>query len=147
MSRHMTKPTKWHMHPAKTQIRLGIWSVSSLCTQWVAEGPSFLHTDSKDTDQTQGGCPGWSKSLLGGRHFVGFVMWWLILDQLIQVTIRDGHSKTFTKTQINLKTQISLHTCTVSSDYSLDHSMLVEDPRKASSCRRHRLTRLRKCKR
>ena len=30
----MTKPTKWPVHPAKTQISLGIpvWSESSLCT-------------------------------------------------------------------------------------------------------------------
>ena len=50
----MTKPTKWHVHPAKTQICLGIrpvWSESSLCTQWVAKGPSFLHADSKDSDR------------------------------------------------------------------------------------------------
>ena len=45
-----TKPTKW-LHPAKTQISLGIrlvWSESSLCTQWVSKDPSFLHVDSKD---------------------------------------------------------------------------------------------------
>ena len=51
MSRKMTKPTKWHVRPAKTQISLGIrrvWSESSLCTQWVAKGPSFLHADSED---------------------------------------------------------------------------------------------------
>ena len=43
------------VHPAKTQISLGIrpvWSESSLCTQWVAKDPSFLHADSKDFDQT-----------------------------------------------------------------------------------------------
>ena len=37
--------------PAKTQISLGIrpvWSESSLCTQWVAKDPSFLHLDSED---------------------------------------------------------------------------------------------------
>ena len=36
---------------AKTQISLGIgpvWSESSLCTQWVAKDPSFLHADSED---------------------------------------------------------------------------------------------------
>ena len=47
----MTKPTKWHVHPAKTQISLGIrpvWSESLLCAQWVhvAKNPSFLHADS-----------------------------------------------------------------------------------------------------
>ena len=39
----MTKPTKWHMHPTKTQISLGIrpiWSESSLCAQCVAKDPS-----------------------------------------------------------------------------------------------------------
>ena len=43
------------VRPAKTQISLGIhpvWSESSLCTQWVAKDPSFLHADSEDTDQT-----------------------------------------------------------------------------------------------
>ena len=56
MSRPMTKPTKWPMHPAKTQISQGIrpvWSESSLCAQWVAKDPSFLHADSKDSDQTE----------------------------------------------------------------------------------------------
>ena len=50
-----TKPTKWCVRPAKTQISLGIrpvWSESSLCTQWVAKDPSFLYADSEDSDQT-----------------------------------------------------------------------------------------------
>ena len=41
VSHSMTKPTKWHVRPAKTQISLGIcpiWSESSLCTLWVAKG-------------------------------------------------------------------------------------------------------------
>ena len=36
---------------AKTQISLGIrpvWSEFSLCAQWVAKDPSFLHADSED---------------------------------------------------------------------------------------------------
>ena len=43
------------VRPAKTQISLGIrtvWSVSSLCAQWVAKDPSFLHVESEDPDQT-----------------------------------------------------------------------------------------------
>ena len=55
MSHLMTKPTKWYVCPAKTQISLGIrpvWSESSLCAQWVAEDPMFRHADSKDSDQT-----------------------------------------------------------------------------------------------
>ena len=68
------------MRPAKTQISLGmrpVWSESSLCAQWVAKDPSFLHVDSEDSDQT-GGCPGWSESWLGHTHFVSFVMSGLI---------------------------------------------------------------------
>ena len=55
MSRLMTKPTKWHVRPAKTQISLGIrpvWSESSLCAEWVAKDPSFPHVDSEDAGQT-----------------------------------------------------------------------------------------------
>ena len=65
------------VRPAKTQISLGIrpvWSESSLCAQWVAKNPSFLHADSEDSDQT-GRMPRliW---VFAGRtcHFVGFVI-------------------------------------------------------------------------
>ena len=50
-----TKPAKWYVRPAKTQISLGIRPVlseSSLCAQWVAKDPSFLPADSEDSDQT-----------------------------------------------------------------------------------------------
>ena len=64
------------VRPAKTQISLGIrsvWSESSLCAQWVAKDPRFLHADSEDSDQT-----GWMPRLIwvfaGRTHFVGFVM-------------------------------------------------------------------------
>ena len=42
------------VHPATTQISLGIsrvWSESSLCAQWVAKDPRFLHVDREDSDQ------------------------------------------------------------------------------------------------
>ena len=79
----MTKPTKWHVHPATTQISLGIcpvWSESSLCAHWVVKDPMFLHANSEDFDQT-GRIPRliW---VFAGRtdHFVGFIMlpliWW-----------------------------------------------------------------------
>ena len=57
------------VRPAKTQISLGIrpiWSESSLCAQWVAKVPSFLHADIEDWSD-------WADS-----HFVGFVMLRLI---------------------------------------------------------------------
>ena len=49
------KTNKVTVRPAKTQISLGIrpvWSESSLCAQWAAKEPSFLHADSEDSDQT-----------------------------------------------------------------------------------------------
>ena len=69
----MTKPTKWHVCPTKTQISLGVrpvWSESLLCTQWVAKDPSSSHMDSEESDQT-----GWMPRLIWvftGRtcHFV-----------------------------------------------------------------------------
>ena len=59
LSHLMTKPTKWHVPPAKTQISLGIrpvWSESSL-SAWrkLLEEMACAH-----------------------NHFVGFVMRWLI---------------------------------------------------------------------
>ena len=69
------------VHPAKTHISLGIrpvWSESSLCTQWVAKDPSFLHADSEDwsdwADAQADLSLRWAHS-----HFVGFVMSRLIL--------------------------------------------------------------------
>ena len=50
------------VRPAKTQISLGIcpvWSEYSLCAQWVAKDPSFLHADSEDSDQN-----GWMSRLI-----------------------------------------------------------------------------------
>ena len=41
--------------PSEDSISLGIrpvWSESSLCTQWEAKDPRFLHADSEDSDQT-----------------------------------------------------------------------------------------------
>ena len=54
MSRLVTKPTKWVC--AQQRLRSAWASAqsdqSSLCTQWVDKDSSFLHADSKDTDQT-----------------------------------------------------------------------------------------------
>ena len=55
LSSDMTKPTKWPVRQAKTRISLGIrpvWSESSMCAQWVAKDPSFLHAVSENSDQT-----------------------------------------------------------------------------------------------
>ena len=71
LSHLMTKPTELPVHAAMTLIRLG-GSESSLCAQWVAKDPRFLHADSEYSDQT------WQMPRLiwvfAGRkgHFVGF---------------------------------------------------------------------------
>ena len=76
----MTKPTKWHVHPAKTQISLSIrpvWSESSLSV-WRNLGSLAAHwVHSENSDQT-----GWMPRLvwslcLAHRSFC-FVMWHLI---------------------------------------------------------------------
>ena len=49
------KTNKMSVCLAKTQISLGtrpVRSESSLCAQWVAKDPSFLHLDSEDSYQT-----------------------------------------------------------------------------------------------
>ena len=54
MRQRMTKPTKWHVRPAKTQISLDnrpVWSESWLCVLWVAKDPSFLQAESENSDQ------------------------------------------------------------------------------------------------
>ena len=52
---HHDKTNKMSVRPAKTQISLGIrpvWSETSLCAQWVAKDPRFLHAESEASDQT-----------------------------------------------------------------------------------------------
>ena len=76
----MTKPTKWHVRPAKTQISLGIrpvWSESLLCTQWVAKNPNFLHADSEDSDQTvRMPMDGWVRVLRPFNSISVISRWW-----------------------------------------------------------------------
>ena len=69
--------TQSDQSPAKTLISLGIRPVcseSSLCAQWVAKDPRFLHADSEVSDQT--GCMPRLIWVFAGRtgHFVGYVM-------------------------------------------------------------------------
>ena len=56
MSHLMTNPTKWHVHPAKTQISLGIrpvWSGASL-SAWRNIGSSAIYwAQWEDSDQTR----------------------------------------------------------------------------------------------
>ena len=68
------------VRPAKAQISLGICPVcseSSLCAQWVAKDPAFLHADSEDSNTQSDQSLRWAHS-----HVVDFVMRWLILMKL-----------------------------------------------------------------
>ena len=72
MSHVTTKPTEWVC--AQRRLR-SAWASfqsdqSSLCAQWVAKDPSFLHADNEDSDQTV------------HAHFVGFV-----IDDYITVVV------------------------------------------------------------
>ena len=134
----MTKPTKWYVRPAKTQISLGIhpvWSESSLCTQWEAKDPSFLHADSEDSDQT-GQMPRliW---VFAGRTVISLVLSWGGSYQ-----VEDCHSGWFAESLINepwhdktnnvavhpAKTQISLGIRPVWAESSLSTQCVAKDP-------------------
>ena len=79
----MTKPTKWHVRPAKTQISLGIrlvWS-ESLLSAWRKLGSLATHwVHSEDSDHQADQSLRWVHS-----NFVGFVMRRLICKAYILV--------------------------------------------------------------
>ena len=71
----MTKPKKWHVRPAKTQISLGIcpvWSVFAVRMKkaWVLTYP--LTECTVNTLIWLGGRPGWPESSLGTQSFCWF---------------------------------------------------------------------------
>ena len=69
MSSCTTKPTKWHVRPAKTQISLGIrpvWSEFSLFA-WRKFGPKLPIKRTAKTLIRLGRCPGWSEFSLGAQ--------------------------------------------------------------------------------
>ena len=76
MNRSMTKLTKWHVRPAKTQISLGIrqvWSESSL-SAWRKLGSLATHWEQRedwsDWADAQAVRPVWSEPLLGAQVFL-----------------------------------------------------------------------------
>ena len=93
----MTKPTKWPVRPAKTQISLVIlpvWSEFLLSTQWVTKGPRFLHADSEDPDQI-GRMPRLIWVFAGHTaDFGGFVVLRLKYGQQEQVTAGNHNRST-----------------------------------------------------
>ena len=56
MSHSMTKPTKWRVSPAKTQIS-PVWSESSPSAHWVAKNPRFLPACASSEDSDEPGHP------------------------------------------------------------------------------------------
>ena len=105
----MTKPTKRHVHPAKTQISLGIspvWS-ESLLSAWRKLGSLATHwAHSEDSDQT-GQMPRLIWVFAGStqsdqnlrwahNHFVGFVvsrlkLFWQEIHIYLHWTNKDYH--------------------------------------------------------
>ena len=78
MSGSMTKPTKFHMHPAKTQISLGIcpvWSESSLCALKDSQGPKASSCGQQRLIRL-GGCTGWSESSLNAQVILLVLSCW-----------------------------------------------------------------------
>ena len=72
---NMTKPTKWHVRPAKIQISLGIcrvWSESSLSIWRKLRSLTTYWAHSEDSDQS-GRMPRLIWVFDGSSHFVGFV--------------------------------------------------------------------------
>ena len=81
----MTKQTKWHVRPVKTQISLGIrlvWSESSLST-WRKLGSLATYLAHSEDSGQAGRMPRLIWVFVGRTcHFVGFVMRRLILRNL-----------------------------------------------------------------
>ena len=75
MSRIVTKPTQWHVRPAKTQVSLGIrpvWSESSLSAWRKLRSLATHWADSEESDQT-GRMPRLIRVFAGRTcHFVCF---------------------------------------------------------------------------
>ena len=74
----MTKSTKWHVHPAKTQFNLGIppsnWSESLLALKEQLKTQAFFKWRVKTLIRL-GGCSGWSESSVGA-HAILLVLSW-----------------------------------------------------------------------
>ena len=81
MSHRMTKPTKWPVRPANTQISLGIrpvWSESLLSAWRKVRSLATYKVHSKDSDQTGRMLRLIWVSVRRTGHFVGLVRWRLI---------------------------------------------------------------------
>ena len=89
LNRSMTKPTKWHVRPAKTLISLGIrpvWSESSLSAwrhlgSFIVIATNWMHSEGSDQSGWKprlrvDGCPGWSEGSLGAQVILFVLSSW-----------------------------------------------------------------------
>ena len=116
LSRLTTKPTKWHLRPAKTQINLGIlpvWSETLLSTWGKLRSLAIIRAHSEASEQT-GRMPrliwvfAWRKG-----HFVGFVMRRLILLCLTCVKNTDFcYFEAFYFLKLPEKARVFMYPCT-----------------------------------
>ena len=75
LSHHITKPTKWPVRPAKTQISLGIpKSDQSSRSEWGTLWSLATHWAQVKTRIRLGRCLGWTEFMLGAHHVVDFVV-------------------------------------------------------------------------
>ena len=118
----MTKPTKWHVCPSKTQISLGIHPPSLIRAfavrvkkAWVLSYPlraqQRLWLDWADAQADLSLC--WVDS-----HFVGFVMRWLI-SSILTLYLSQLLWKWYLLHIRTAKAQVSLCICAVLSEPSL----------------------------
>ena len=83
MNRRTTKPTKWHVRPAKTQIS-PVWSESSLCAQYLVKGQCFVMRTTKTLVRL-----GWSESSLDAQVIL------LVLSCSGSNLVETGYSKIY----------------------------------------------------
>ena len=129
LSRLTTKPTKWYVHPAKTQINLGIcpvWSESSLSTWGKLKSLAIIRAHNEASYQT-----GWMSRLIwvfAGRkgHFVGFVMRRLILLCLTCVNNTDFcYFEAFYFLKLSEKARVFMYLCTCMSPFIMSYCRRV----------------------
>ena len=112
LSHLMTKPAKWHVHTAKTQIRLGIVFAVCMKKAWVLSYP--FSTQRRLI--RLGKCPGWSESLLG-TQIIFLVLTWGGSFTLCKYVGENKLSRALRKCVLchirTKKAQISLRICAV----------------------------------
>ena len=79
-----------HVRPVKTQINLDfrpVWSVSSLSTWGKLRSLAIIRARSEASDQTHGGCLGWSESSLGAK-VIELVLSWIASFYFVSLASR-----------------------------------------------------------